>query len=59
VGVHVDEIHTNVVPPVAPVDPPGQQPPPDRLDLAEATWREAQRATAMTARRTAAEGFDD
>lgn len=58
-AVHVDEIHTDVVPAVAPVDPPGQDMPPERLGLAEDTWREAQRAVTMAARRTAAVGFDD
>ncbi len=58
-AVHVDESHTNVVPTVAPVDPPGQNTPPERLGLVEDNWHEAQRAVLMAARRTAAVGFDD
>jgi hypothetical protein len=58
-AVHVDEVHTDVVPAVAPADQPGREPAPAHIGAAEETWRESHRATVMIARRTAAEGFDD
>ncbi len=58
-GVHVDEIHTDVVPAVAPVEMPREAPPAEGLDHTEHVWRDAQRSVVMRSRRTAAEGFDD
>ncbi len=58
-AVHVDEIHTDVVPAVAPGGQPGKEPAPTHVGAAEDAWRDAQRALVMMARRTAAEGFDD
>lgn len=58
-AVYVDEIHTDVVPAVAPVSQPGQQADPEKIATAENAWRESRRADLMSARRTAAEGFDD
>jgi hypothetical protein len=58
-AVHVDEIHTDVVPAASPPSSSAQESGPKALGAAEEAWREAQRYAVMIARRTTAEGFDD
>jgi len=59
VGIHVDEIHTDVVPAAGVVDQPAQSHGPTRLGAADEAWANSFRTAAALARRTAAEGFDD
>lgn len=59
-AVHVDEIHTDVLPAVMPAaEPSGDEHTPERPAAFEAMWRESHRAALMVHRRTAAHGFDD
>jgi len=58
-AVHVDEIHTDVVPAAEPAGQPAQQQKAKHLGAAEEAWLDARRAVTMHARRTAAEAFDD
>lgn len=54
--VHVDELHTELVP-GPPADGGGGRPPPPWV--AAQRWRDARGEAERLARRTAAEGFDD
>jgi hypothetical protein len=58
-AVHVDEVHTDVVPAVAAAVKSGQGGAAEHLGAAEESWRDARRAELVLARRTSAEGFDD
>lgn len=58
-AVHVDEIHTDVVPAMAPAGEPPGKATPEHLGAAEQAWLEARRAVTVRGRRTAAEGFGD
>jgi len=59
-AVHVDEIHTDVVPAAEPAGQPTQQPHKAKhLGAAEEAWLDARRSVTVHARRTAAEAFDD
>jgi hypothetical protein len=58
-AVHVDEVHTDVVPAVLPSTRPSGEHPPERIGVADDMWRESHRAALMISRRTAAQAFDD
>ena len=57
-AVHVDEIHTDVVPGARPASD-GREHAPDRLDGTGEAWRAAERLAQTLAQRVAARGFDD
>jgi hypothetical protein len=57
--VHVGEIHTDVVPAVAPAGQPAQDASPKSVGARDDAWAESYRFAAMMSRRTAAQGFDD
>ena len=58
-GVHVDEVHTDVVPAVLPASQPQRDHASERIGAADDQWRELHHAVVMTTRRTLAEGFSD
>lgn len=56
-SVHIEEIHTRVVPaPSSAEQPPGAEP---RLGAADETWAATYRLMQREGRRTAARDFDD
>lgn len=58
-AVHVDEIHTDIVPAQAPSVDGAADHHAERLGAADSAWREAHAAALAQARRVAAWGFDD
>jgi hypothetical protein len=58
-AVHVDEVHTDVVPEPKTSAGSGHDPSPKHFGAGADSWRDMQRTTLLIRRRTAAEGFDD
>jgi hypothetical protein len=58
-SVHIDEIHTDVLPAPPAGGPVKQEGTAERIGSAEDAWSESRHLLHLIARRTAAEGFDD